>query len=108
MTTWIGPEVLSEDGRAGEGWIPIRSAAPRTAPSDRSRDTPPRLRSGGFSIGPEAIVLFSPRATCNRAVLVRKETAVRIWDLAALRTRLAGMRLDWDEDERPVPEGRQE
>jgi hypothetical protein len=41
-------------------------------------------------------------------VLYRNETAVLIWDLAALRTRLASMRLDWDEDERPVPEGRQE
>ncbi len=42
------------------------------------------------------------------AVMSRSETAVRIWDLASLRTRRAAMRLDWDEDERPVPEGRQE
>ena len=61
------------------------------------------LRTPG---GPVRRLRFSPDGT-KLAVLFRNETAVRIWDLAALRTRLAAMRLDWDEDERPVPEGRQ-
>ena len=60
------------------------------------------LRAPG---GPVRRLRFSPDGT-KLAVLVRNETAVRIWDLASLRTRLAAMRLDWDEDERPVPEGR--
>jgi WD40 repeat protein len=47
---------------------------------------------------------FSPDGT-KLAVLFRSETAVRIWDIASLRTRLAAMRLDWDEGLKPVPEG---
>ena len=51
--------------------------------------------------GPVRRLRFSPDGT-KLAVLVRNETAVRIWDLASLRSRLAAMRLDWDEVERPV------
>ncbi len=50
---------------------------------------------------------FSPDGT-KLAVLFRSETAVRIWDIASLRIRLAAMGLDWDKDARPVPEGRVE
>ena len=59
------------------------------------------LRAPG---GPVRRLRFSPDGT-KLAVLFRSETAVRIWDLATLRTRLAAMGLDWDEDEKLVPEG---
>jgi hypothetical protein len=67
----------------------------------------PRPARAGGPGGPVRRLRFSPDGT-KLAVLVRNETAVRIWDLASLRIRLAAKRLDWDEDERPAPEGRQE
>ena len=49
------------------------------------------LRCAG---GPVASVCFSPDGS-KLAVLLKNETAVRIWHLDRLRTRLAQMDLDW-------------
>ena len=57
------------------------------------------LRAAG---GPVRRLRFSPDGRLL-GVLVQNETAVRIWDLSALHSRLAAMGLGWEEDGTPRP-----
>ena len=57
--------------------------------------------------GPVRRLRYSPDGT-KLAVLVQNETAVRIWDLASLRSKLAAMRLDWEDDGGPTRNGHRE
>ena len=74
---------------------------------DPSTGTGPRCSRSGPREGPVRRLQVQPDGT-KLAVLVQNETAVRIWDLASLRAKLAAMRLDWEDDGGPTRNGHRE
>ena len=82
---------------AGLG-IPLRDGPPLAA-RWAERGGSPLLRAAGV---PVRRLRFSPDGRLL-GLLVQNETAVRIWDLSALHSRLAAMGLDWERDGTPRP-----